>query len=243
MAIEVLPDAAAVASRASDLICAAVEGKPRPSLGLPTGSTPIPLYGELNRRTAEGACDLSSSIVYAIDEFCAAHHQAPEPKPGTNTHFYREHIRFRTRALHCPNPAAAEPDLHIRAFAEAIRRGGGLDLCVLGIGETGHIAFNEPGSTKVSPARVIELEASSREAHAASFGGIERVPTHGMTLGVADLFASRAVIVLATGAHKAHIVRAALEGPVGADVPASWLREHADTTWLLDTTAAKGLAI
>lgn len=243
MAIEVLADTAAVAIRAADLICAAVAARPRSSLGLPTGGTPVPLYEELNRRAADHTCDLSAAIGYAIDEFCTAEQTSAAPQPGTNAHFYRDHIRFRTRALHCPNPSAAEPDLHIRAYAEAIRRGGGLDLCVLGIGETGHIAFNEPGSARDSSARVIELTATSRKAHAGSFGGIERVPTHAMTLGIADIFESRAILVLATGARKQHIVHNALEGPITPEVPASWLRSHPNVAWLLDTAAVNGLTI
>ncbi len=239
MAIRVLPDAAAVAKYAADLICAAVAAKPRANLGLPTGGTPIPLYEELNLRAAGGACDPSAVLVYAIDEFC----DARRTTPGTNTQFYREHIRFRTRALYCPNPSATEPDLHIRAYAEAIRRGGSLDLCVLGIGQTGHIAFNEPGSARDSPARVIELTATSRQAHAASFGGIEGVPTHGMTLGIADLLESTTIIVLATGGHKADIIRSAIEGPIRPETPASWLQEHPSVTWLLDAAAAQALTI
>jgi glucosamine-6-phosphate deaminase len=148
-------------------------------------------------------------------------------------------VRFR--ALHCPNPGAADPDEHIRAFADAIGRAGGLDLCVLGIGVNGHIAFNEPGSGADSRARAVDLAPASRQAHAASFGSLARVPARGMTLGVADLLAARSILMMAQGAGKAAILREAIEGPMTSAVPASWLQAHGDVKWLLDEAAAAAL--
>ena len=163
--------------------------------------------------------------------------------PGANSVFYREHVRLGQRVLHCPNPSAQDPDEHIRAFADAIRRAGGIDLCMLGIGTNGHIAFNEPGSTHDSRADVVELTRASREAHAATFGSLDAVPARGMTLGVADLLEARSIVVLATGTAKAAIVRRAIEGAPTADVPASWLQSHADVLWVLDEAAAQQLRL
>ena len=267
MRIEVLENAEAVAVRAADLICDAVRAKPGARLGLPTGNTPIAAYDELARRVDAGACDFSAADVYAIDEFCRDAALTPQPSwlepdlrplpqggegecivpgrttPGTNSVFYKEHLRIKPRALHCPNPAAEDPEAHIAAFAEAIRRGGGLDLCVLGIGATGHIAFNEPGAARDSSARVVTLTRLSRQAHAENFGSLDGVPSRGMTLGVADLLESRAIVVLATGAHKAEVVRAAIKGPMTAEVPASWLQVHTDVVWLLDKASAGALHV
>jgi glucosamine-6-phosphate deaminase len=233
MRIQTVADGAALARAAADLICAAVASKPGAILGLPTGNTPIATYGELARCVRAGACDFSRVTVYAIDEFC----DATRTTPGTNSAFYREHLRIGARALHCPNPAAKDPGEHMSAFADAIRRSGGFDLCVLGVGVNGHIAFNEPGSSADSRARVVELTDTSRRAHAATFGSLEAVPARGMTLGIADLLESRAIVVLAQGAPKAAVVRRAIEGPATADVPASWLRSHADVVWLVDAVA------
>jgi glucosamine-6-phosphate deaminase len=237
MDIEVLGDKTVVGSRAADLVCNAVAANPRAILGLPTGATPIPMYDELNRRSESGSCDFAAASVYAIDEFC----DSGRTTPGTNSAYYREHLRFKPRALHCPNPAAQEPDLHIRAFADAIHRAGGLDLCVLGIGTSGHIAFNEPGAARDSRARVVNLIEASRVAHGATFGTLDAVPARAMTLGIADLLAARSIIVLATGATKAAMVREAIEGTATADIPASWLQVHSDVRWLLDPAAASML--
>jgi glucosamine-6-phosphate deaminase len=153
MLLEVLPDSAAVAHRAADVIAGVVAEKPDAHLGLPTGNTPLATYAELARRVAAGTADLSRAIIYAIDEFVGS----ARTTPGTNSAFYRAHVQLRQRALHCPNPSARGPQEHIAAFTDAIRRSGGLDLCVLGIGVNGHIAFNEPGSALNSRARVVEL--------------------------------------------------------------------------------------
>ena len=238
MRVEVLADSDEVARQAADIVCTTGRAKPAAVLGLPTGGTPIAMYAELARRVAAGECDLSSATGYAIDEFC----DATTTTPGTNSAFYREHVRLGLRALRCPDPSAADPGAHIAGFAQEIRQAGGLDLCVLGIGMNGHIAFNEPGSDGDSPARVVELTQTSRQAHAATFGSLERVPARGMTLGVADLLAARSILVLATGAAKAAIVRAAIQGPQTAVAPASWLQGHGDVTWLLDREAAALLA-
>lgn len=238
MQIEVVPDAQTLAVRAADAICEAARAKPDAVLGLPTGNTPIRAYQEIARRIERGVADFRRTVVYAIDEFA----DTTRTTPGTNSVFYREHLRFPVRALHIPNPAARDANEHVAAFADALRRAGGFDLCVLGIGRNGHIAFNEPGSAVDAPARVVELTPASREAHAATFGSLDDVPARGMTLGVDDILAARAILVLAHGERKAAIVHAAIEHAPSTNVPASWLQTHADVTWLLDEAAASQLA-
>jgi glucosamine-6-phosphate deaminase len=237
MRIEIFADEAALAQRAAGLICDAAR-RAGARIGLPTGRTPLATYAELARREASGDCDFTAATAYAIDEFAGPEQGAP----GTNAAFFREHLPLRLRALRCPMSSARYPDDHIRAFAEALRLAGGLDLCVLGIGTNGHVAFNEPGSSHEAPARVVELTNESRAAHADAFGGLDRVPRRGMTLGIADIMEARALLVLATGPRKAPAVRAAIEAPPSSSIPASWLRDHPDLTWLLDGAAASLLS-
>ena len=234
MRIQIEPDEHTLAAHAADIICAVVNAHPEATLGLPTGATPVCTYAELERRAAAGVADFSRATAFAVDEFAGASRQTP----GTNSAFFARYLRVRFRELRCPDAAAVDPDAEIRAFADSVRRSGGLDLCVLGIGVNGHIAFNEPGAALDSRARAVALEPASRAAHAESFGALDRVPRTGMTLGIADLLESRRILVIAQGASKAAIVRTALRGPEGADVPATWLRRHADVTWLLDAAAA-----
>jgi glucosamine-6-phosphate deaminase len=233
--IEVLPSADAAACRAADYIVA-MAARPYVNLGLPTGKTPIAMYAELRRRVAAGRADLRHEIVWAIDEFVGPGTDAQ----GTNRAFYQEHVGLGQRQLLCPDAAAGDPEAHIAGYAKAIRKAHGLDLCLLGIGMNGHIAFNEPGSGRDSRARVVDLTEESRGAHAEDFGSLEAVPKRGMTLGIADLLESRLVVVMATGESKAAIVARAIEGPQTAKVPASWV-QSVEALWLLVEAAASGL--
>jgi len=238
MRVDVVPDEAALAVRAADIICDVVRAKPEALLGLPTGATPIETYRELERRAAAHDADFSRATAFAVDEFAGVATDAL----GTNRAFFDRYLNVAFRALRCPDAATTHPGSHIRAFADEIRRSGGLDLCVLGIGVNGHIAFNEPGSARDSRARAVALTPASRNAHAEAFGSLDRVPVSGMTLGVADLLESRRILVLAQGPAKAPIVHAALRDHQGAEVPATWLQSHSDVTWLLDGAAASLLS-
>ena len=238
MTIEILRDASAVALRAAGMVCELAQEKPAAVIGLPTGETPRATYALLTLRAEAGACDLGRIAAYAVDEFLGV----PRDTPGTNSMYFRTDVNLPLRSLHVPNPAAREPDAHIAAYADAIRRAGGFDLCLLGVGVNGHVAFNEPGSGEDSRARAVDLAPESRLAHAAAFGSLEAVPARGLTLGIADLLEARAIVVLAQGMQKAAVIARALEGPPTADVPASWLQRHAAVTWLLDEAAAARLA-
>jgi glucosamine-6-phosphate deaminase len=237
MAIEIVADETALAQRAADIVCDVVARKPDAVLGLPTGSTPVGTYFELSRRSDTGACDTRRTTAFAIDEFLGV----PRLAPGTNSAFFRQYLRVPLRALHIPNSAAQDPEEHISAFAAAVKRAGGMDLCLLGIGTNGHVAFNEPGSAADSRAGVVDLCDETRRAHAPTFGSAEAVPGRGLTLGIADVMEARALLVLAAGARKAPIVARALEGAQSVEVPASWLRDHPAITWLLAEDAASAL--
>lgn len=239
MRIHTVAQPHALADAAAGLVATLVRAAPHARIGLPTGETPLETYAALARRVASGTLDLSRATGYAIDEFAGATHAAP----GTNAAFYARHITFPLAALHCPDNAAPDPGAEIAAFAMQLTSAGRLDLCLLGIGVNGHIAFNEPGAAVDSRARVVALAPSSRQAHASAFGGIARVPSRAMTLGIADLLESRTLVVLAHGPAKANIVRAALNGPETPELPASWLRRHPDITWLLDEAAASALTV
>ena len=138
-------------------------------------------------------------------------------------------------------PVAPEPDAQAecRRFNEKIEGFGGIDLMLLSIGGNGHIAFNEPGAPFGSHIRVVELTQSTLCAKADLFGGMGNVPRRGLTLGIADVMAARHILLVAKGAHKADVVRRALEGPVTEDVPASVLQLHPHLDVLLDEAAAR----
>ena len=237
MRIEIVADASALAVRAADIVVEVVRRKPDAVLGLPTGDTPRAAYAELAARVEGGSIDTSGLRSFAVDEFI----DVEFGRPGTNAAFYLEHVPFLLPRLALPDAGTPVPEREITLFARELRDAGGFDLCLLGIGTNGHIAFNEPGSERDSRARIVELTDETRRAHADAFGSLDAVPKRGVTLGVADILGSHAILVLAQGEAKAAIVSRAIDGPQTADVPASWLQAHDDVTWLLDEAAASRL--
>ncbi len=227
----------AFASVATDALLELANAFDSPAIGMPTGNTPIGMYEELARRVAAGEANVSTWLPFAIDEYVG-----PRDHQGSNRSFFARYWSTIPGAPPVQQFDPEAPDLHAEAdrFAVALRDAGGLDIAVLGIGTNGHVAFNEPGSTSDSPARLVALAPESRAAAASAWAG--EPPTEGLTLGLQELRGARTVLVLANGAHKAEQVRRALEGPPSPDCPASLLRQHPELTWVLDDPAAEGIA-
>jgi len=227
------------AARAADIVAVAVRRKPDAVLGLPTGRTPLGLYDELARRVAANEIDFGRATAFAIDEL----YGVLSDHPATNTSYLaRSFASVPMRAPLVMNSAAPDAEAECTRFAALLEAAGGLDLALLGIGRNGHIAFNEPGAAFDSRARRVRLEDSTREQYVPAFGSLAATPESGLTLGMAELFAAREVLLLANGADKAAIVARTLEGPVSEDVPASALQRHANASVVLDREAAEGLA-
>jgi glucosamine-6-phosphate deaminase len=212
-------------------------------LGLATGSTPIPFYQELVRLHREEGLDFSGVTTFNLDEYLGL---APE-HPESYRAFMRKHlfdqVNLAPDKTHLP-PGIVEAggeDAACAAYEQAIRDAGGIDLQILGIGRTGHIGFNEPGSTRDSRTRMVHLDPVTRQDAAPAFGGSENVPTHALTMGCATILEARALRLMAWGEKKAAIVREAVEGPVTDAVTASFLQLHGNARFLLDSGAAAAL--
>jgi glucosamine-6-phosphate deaminase len=219
-------------------IAALVRERRRVVLGLATGDTPSGVYRELARMRKVEGIDFGEVVTFNLDEYL-------DLAPGDLRSFdrwTRECVGLplgiapaRSRAPGGGGDGIAE---RCRAYEEAIREAGGVDLQILGIGRNGHVAFNEPGSARASRTREVELHAWTREDAAERFGGIASVPRRAVTMGVATILEARALRVLAFGVRKRAIVKLALEGPVGPEVPATFLRGHPDLVVRLDREAA-----
>jgi glucosamine-6-phosphate deaminase len=240
--IEVVPSDDVVARRAADIVAETLAANPTARISLPTGSTPLKMYQELVARSQHSEIDLSRMELYLLDEYLG---QSIDDEASLTNWLkgvfldpagLHEHVHFIPSTADDPDAAAAAYD---RALTEA----GGLDLAILGLGPNGHIAFNEPGSAADSRTRVLDLTEESRNQSAAYWDGKETIPTQAMTMGVATLLEARRLVLIVTGASKAEILRDALEGPMTADVPASWLRLAADRLEVIvDEPAAALLA-
>jgi glucosamine-6-phosphate deaminase len=240
--IVILPSAEAVCARGARLVARLLRANPRAVLGLPTGATPRPLYAELARMHRDEGLSFAQATTFNLDEYVGV---APD-HPGSFRRYMEEalyrHVDLAPARAHLPDGRAADVPAAAAAYEAAIAAAGGIDLVLLGLGEDGHVAFNEPTSSLASRTRIKTLSARTRAANQAAFGA-DPVPGHVITMGLATILAARRCVLLACGAHKARALAAAVEGPVAALVPASGLQLHASATVLCDEAAAAGLAL
>lgn len=229
----------AVAARIAELI----KAKPNAVLGLATGSTPIGVYAELVRLHREENLDFSQVTTFNLDEYLPMQPDAPQ----SYVRFMREHLFDH---INCKNwnipDGTLKSEEEIQAYGaryeQMIADAGGLDLQLLGIGRTGHIGFNEPGSAQDTRTRLVVLDSLTRADAADDFYGIENVPVRAITMGVGTILSAGEIVMMATGPRKAAIVQEALEGKITSKVPASFLREHVNAQFFLDEAAAAQLA-
>ncbi len=235
--------AVAVAAEIAQLIRSRQKEGKKAVLGLATGSTPIGVYAELVRLHREEGLSFANVITFNLDEY----HGLPPEHPQSYHHFMRahlfDHVDIPTGSAHVPSGTVASGavDTYCRAYEEAIREAGGIDIQILGIGRTGHIGFNEPGSPRSSRTRLVTLDPLTRRDAAGDFGGDEHTPRHAITMGVATICSARRLVLMAWGQHKAPIVRTAVEGEVTSQVTASFLQEHDNSLFVLDRAAAGAL--
>jgi len=232
-----------IARRIAELIRQKPQAGATTVLGLPTGSTPIGIYRELIRMYQQGGLDFSNVVTFNLDEYF--------PMQPDNLHSYHRfmwenffaHVNINRANVHIPRGdlPRAEVDAHCREYEERIRQAGGIDLQILGIGHSGHIGFNEPGSSMQSRTRLVALDGVTRRAAAADFFGIDNVPVEAITMGVATILEAREIALVATGEHKAGVVKRAVEGNIDPTIAATFLQQHAHTTVFLDGAAAAEL--
>jgi len=212
-------------------------------LGLATGSTPIGIYRELIKMHREEGLDFSDVVTFNLDEYY--------PMRPDSIHSYHRFMRenlfnninVRAENVHIPRGDVPRDDVDVEceAYEVAIRKAGGVDLQILGIGKTGHIGFNEPGSGADSRTRRISLDTVTRRDAAGDFFGEDNVPTEAITMGVASIMEAKEIALVATGEHKAAIIKRAVEGEPDPDVAATYLQRHPNAVFYVDFAAAADL--
>ncbi len=212
-------------------------------LGLATGSTPVGIYDELVRMHREEGLSLANVVTFNLDEYFPMHPQELQ----SYVRFMNEHlfdlVDIPRENIHIPDGTQSAETVgeFCRQYEWKIQQAGGIDIQLLGIGRTGHIGFNEPGSGLKSRTRLITLDRITRIDAASDFFGEENVPRHALTMGVGTIMAARHILLLAFGEHKASIVTRAVEGEVTPSVTASFLQQHPNTEVILDSAAASEL--
>lgn len=214
-------------------------------LGLATGNTPLPLYRELIRLHREEDLSFSSVITFNLDEYIGLDRNHPESYWSFMRRNLFDHVDVKDENIHLPSGTVPDEEIpaHCAAYEKAILMAGGIDLQILGIGRTGHIGFNEPGTPMDSRTQRIHLDEITRLDAAPAFGGIDQVPTQAITMGCGTILEARRIALLAWGQRKAEIVSEAIEGPVTEQVSASFLQNHGDATFFLDRESASALHV
>ncbi|RYG67436.1 glucosamine-6-phosphate deaminase [bacterium] len=230
----------AVAAR----IAVVIREKPNAVLGLATGSTPLGVYEELIRLHQEQGLDFSGVSAFNLDEYFPIEANAPQSYEQFMREKLFDHINIDPSNCFIPSGLArstSEVDADCTAYEAQIVAKRGLDLQLLGIGRTGHIGFNEPGSPRDGRTRLVILDHLTRVDAAGDFFGIENVPVRAITMGISTIMEAREILLVASGAPKSAIVAEALEGKITSKVPASFVREHEKLTVFLEESAASRL--
>jgi glucosamine-6-phosphate deaminase len=234
----------AVAREIADLVRERAAAGRTTVLGLATGSTPVGVYDELVRLHREDGVSFKTVVTFNLDEYWPISPDALQSYHRFMREHLFDHLDIPADAIHIPSgtlPREAIPAA-CAAYEEQIRAAGGIDLQILGIGRTGHIGFNEPGSAIESRTRLITLDSVTRGDAASDFFGEWNVPRQAITMGVGSILDARRVVLLAFGEHKAPIVRKAVEEPPCSHVSASALQQHRDARFVLDRAASARLS-
>jgi len=232
-----------VARRIADLIKRKQEQGEQAVLGLATGATPVEVYQELVRLHKEEGLSFRNVITFNLDEY---YPMKPTAQQSYVTFMYEnlfDHIDIPSENIHIPDGTLPKEEIanYCIAYENKIGELGGLDLQILGIGRTGHIGFNEPGSAPNSGTRLVTLDDLTRRDASRDFGGKENVPTKAITMGIGTIFKAREIILMAWNTKKASIIKKAVEGEISGEVPATYLQLSDNTEFVLDADAASDL--
>ncbi|NJI75458.1 glucosamine-6-phosphate deaminase [Sphingobacterium kitahiroshimense] len=229
-----------VAKRIADIIRKKQENGENAILGLATGATPIKVYAELIRLHKEEGLSFKNVITFNLDEYYPMQPDAAQSYVTFMNKNLFDHVDIERTNVNIPDGTLAVDAINAacEAYEQKITDLGGLDIQILGIGRTGHIGFNEPGSAPNSGTRVVTLDDLTRRDASRDFGGKENVPRKAITMGVGTIFKAREIILMAWSGNKAEIIKKAVEGEISSEIPATYLQLSDNVEFILDTESA-----
>lgn len=228
----------AMSKKAALLVASQVTLKPDSVLGLATGSTPLGMYQELIAMYQMGEIDFSEVKTFNLDEYYRLPHENTE-----SYHYYMEdnffkHVNIKQRNIYLPDGMVDDVYRECREYEEEIRRSGGIDLQVLGIGANGHVGFNEPGERLNVTTDLVNLSEGTIKANSRFFDSSEQVPKRAISVGMATILKANRIILLASGESKAEAIRDTVSGFVSTQTPSSLLQTHPEVNLIIDEAAA-----
>ncbi|GET33192.1 glucosamine-6-phosphate deaminase [Prolixibacter bellariivorans] len=243
----IYPEGKDVSQAVADEIADSIKKKQKKGekcvLGLPTGSTQLGIYAELVRKHKEEGLSFNNVVTFNIDEY---YPMSPHSIHSYNNYMHRhlyDHVDIPEENIHIPDGTIMFDSVHdyCREYERLIKEAGGIDLMLLGIGRTGHIGFNEPGSGRNTRTRIITLDPVTRQEEATEFQGFINVPRRAITMGVDTILESRKIILVALGESKARVIQKTVEEDPDSEVPASFIQEHHNVKVVLDSGASSQL--
>lgn len=243
MEIIILPDADEVGRVAAAAIAHRVRRTPEAVLGLATGSSPLGIYRHLADWVEQGSLDLGHARAFALDEYVGIAVDHPQSYASVIRREVVGPLRLDPDRVHVPDGRANDIEAACAAYEDEIRRAGGIDVQILGIGANGHIGFNEPTSSLASRTRIKTLAPQTRADNARFFSQPDDVPTHCLTQGLGTIAEARQVVLVAQGEHKAEAIAATVEGPLSSMCPGSLLQLHQHAIVVIDEAAASRLRL
>lgn len=228
-----------LSKKAANEMAEIIKNNPQAILGLATGGSPMGMYKELIRMNKEGKIDFSEITTVNLDEYVGL--------SGEHTQSYRyfmnenlfNHINIDKAKTYVPNGLAEDIEEECKKYDAKIAELGGTDVQLLGVGNNGHIAFNEPDESLVSGTHLTGLTEGTIKANARFFNSIGEVPTKALTMGLGGIMKSKKIIVIASGEGKAEAVKSMVSGKISTNMPASMLQMHRDVVVIVDEAAAK----
>src|SRR5690606_7982532 len=242
--VKVYPNQHVAAIDVAHRIAAVITIKQAPGetavLGLSTGATPVGEYKELNSLHKEEGLSFKNVVTFNLNEYYPMQPTADQIYVTIMKKNLFDHIDIPAENINIPDGTLplSEITSYCEAYEQKISSYGGLDIQLLGIGRTGHIGFNEPGSAPNSGTRLVTLDDLTRRDASRDFGGKENVPTKAITMGVGTIFKAKEIILMAWNAKKAEIVKKAVEGEMSPEIPATYLQLSNNVEFILDEDAA-----
>ena len=223
--------------KAANIISAQVILKPDCVLGLATGSSPVGTYQQLIEWYKKGDLDFSRVTSINLDEYRGLPGDNDQSYPYFMNHNLFDHVNIRKECTYVPDGLEPDPQKACAAYEEIIRKSGGVDLQLLGLGHNGHIGFNEPADSFPKETHCVDLTESTIEANKRFFASIDDVPRQAYTMGIGTIMSAKKILIIVSGADKAEILNKVINGPITPQVPASILQLHPDVTVVADEAA------
>jgi glucosamine-6-phosphate deaminase len=230
-----------MSKKAANIIVSQVTLEPNSVLGLATGSTPIKTYEYIRKKYEGHEVDFEKTVTFNLDEYIGlGKGDSQSYRCFMDQHLFN-HINIKEENIYIPNGLAEDIQSECINYEEEIRKQGGIDLQLLGIGRNGHIGFNEPNVSFEARTHKVSLDEDTIKANARFFDSADEVPTEAISMGIKTIMMSKKILLLASGKNKAEAINALVNGPITPKLPASILQLHQDVTLILDEGAARFL--